>query len=212
MFRLYFKQNLLAMKWNKIAQTAFVICGLCLALGANAQEDKTTGTSGILENQPFTWMETTDRWNFEKEFSYIFDTPGPNFTAKGSNEDAEKFATRGPVLNRFCFGVEDPAQCTKDYIQTNLQNRYHPSIIYPVAYGGVEYVVFDLDENGKVVGGYHVVQQGTVCEPCSQAAVNEVAKFESDWSPALKNGNTAKSTVVVPVGFHVTAPLQDDDK
>jgi hypothetical protein len=41
--------------------------------------------------------------------------------------------------------------------------------------------------------------------------VNEVAKLENGWSPALKNGNTAKSTVVVPVGFHVTAPPKNDE-
>ncbi|MCB0517678.1 MAG: hypothetical protein H6577_00685 [Lewinellaceae bacterium] len=191
-----------------------IIFSIGFVISAQAQaekpKDRTSGTSGIMENHSYAWIEASDRWNYQKEFIYLLDGPASTLTPKGGAEDQEKFATRGPVLNRYCFGVENPAQCTREYIQSNLGNIYHPSIIYPVGYSGTEYVVFDLDANGRIAGGYHVVQQGTVCEPCSQAAVNAVAKLEKDWSPAIQNGNAAKSTVVVPVGFHVTAPLPEE--
>ena len=79
-----------------------------------------------------------------------------------------------------------------------------PDVRIPAGYSGVEYVTFEVQKNGKV-NGCQIVKQTVLCPPCFQTAVNLVAS-QGEWFPAISDGITVKSRVVVPVYFKWCVP------
>ncbi len=158
---------------------------------AHAQTGKT--------NHPFSWKETADQWY--KSPAYSFKYLPTDFTAKGGTAAATtKAATgHGPVCSTACNETTAPGACTETLIAEKLKDVELPGFNLPRGYSGVEYVTFEVQTNGKV-NGYQVVKQSVLCPPCIQKAVNLVAEL-GDWHPAIQDGVTAKSIVVVPVYF-----------
>ncbi|MBI1228013.1 MAG: hypothetical protein GC192_22465 [Bacteroidetes bacterium] len=154
----------------------------------------TANAQSTSRNYPFSWKETTDKWYQSKAFAYKFDTDG--LTEKGGSSTR---ASHGPVCTNDCKESTAPDVCTATLVSEKLKDVELPGFSLPRGYSGVEYVTFDIQKNGKV-GNYQVVKQAVLCKPCIQKAVNLVAEL-GEWFPADKEGNYAKSTVVVPVYF-----------
>ena len=107
--------------------------------------------------------------------------------------------SRGPVCSNDCNDSTAPAVCTENLMKEEFKEVGMPGVVFPRGYSGVEYVTFEVQNNGKVFG-YQVVKQSVICPPCVQAAVNLVSSL-GEWYPAVQAGVFVKSTVVVPVYF-----------
>jgi hypothetical protein len=178
-----------------------MVCG-CFAT-ASAQVDKNkpvqdkTTLSKQQEKAAFTWRESADKWYAPKTYSYRFHD--------GTNATDPK--DRGPVYTEACKDSANPGQCTENYMKAKFLNVSQPGLNYPSGYSGVEYVSFDVDENGKV-SGYQVLKQPVACEICSQEAVNRISSL-SVWQPAIQSGKPSKSSIVVPVYFNTRSGQND---
>jgi hypothetical protein len=175
----------------QLSRLALPILFLGLFASAQAQKGRT--------NHPFSWKETTDPWY--KSPAYSFKYLPTDFTAKGGTAAATTKAKsgHGPVCSTACYQTTAPGACTEALMQEKLKDVELPNFTFPKGYSGVEYVTFEVQTNGQV-NGYQVVKQPVLCPPCIQKAVNLVAEMD-EWHPAIQDGITVKSIVVVPVYF-----------
>jgi hypothetical protein len=175
------------MNFKQFPWVAVAILCLGFFCDANAQAPTT--------NYPFSWKETTDTWYKPK--AYAFKYASDDLTEKGGKTTNK--VSHGPVATNACQETTVPDACTESLLGEKLKDIEMPGLKLPAGYSGVEYVTFDIQANGKV-GNYQVVKQDVLCKPCIQRAVNEVASL-GEWHPAIQDGITVKSTVVVPVYF-----------
>ncbi|MCU0347648.1 MAG: energy transducer TonB [Saprospiraceae bacterium] len=169
------------LRFSGLALTFFFCAFLSTA---NAQTSK---------NYPFSWKETADNWYMPKSYTFKY---ADGLTAKGSSSSKPN---RGPVCTNDCKETTAPDACTESLLSEKCKDVELPGFPLPQGYSGVEYVTFEVQHNGKV-NGYQVVKQAVSCKPCIQKAVNLVAS-SGEWFPAIQDGITVKSTVVVPVFF-----------
>lgn len=175
----------------QMSRLALPILFLGFFTSAQAQTGRT--------NHPFSWKETTDKWYMSN--AYAFKYLPTDFTAKGGTGQATSKATtgHGPVCSTACYETTAPGACTETLMREKFSEVEPTGFKLPKGYSGVEYVTFEVQSNGKVYG-YQVVKQPVLCPPCIQTAVNLVASLD-EWHPAIQDGITVKSIVVVPVYF-----------
>ncbi len=152
----------------------------------------TAHTQTVKTNQPFSWMETSDSWYMPQ--AYVFKYASGELTTKGRIS-----VDHGPACTYDCKESTSPDACTESLMNEKLGEVELPGIRIPAGYSGVEYVTFEVQNNGNIYG-YQVVKQPVICPPCIQTAVNLVAGL-GEWHPAADDGVFVKSRVVVPVYF-----------
>ncbi len=144
-------------------------------------------TAHAQTNHPFSWKETSDAWFTPTAYAFQYAT------------DEKAKVGHGPVSSDDCQETTNPGACTERMMKSKFTEVENPTGNFPSGYSGVEYVTFDVQSNGKI-NNYQVVKQPVVCKPCTQTAVNLVAAL-GDWHPAIHDGKSVKSTVVIPVYF-----------
>lgn len=182
------------MNFKQILRFALSLLLLGIFTLASSQTSKT--------NHPFSWKQTSDPWYLSKAFAYKY------VSDDNVKETPDKKATnnRGPVCFNECKNSTAPGVCTEQLMKEKFKEVELPGINFPRGYSGVEYVTFEVQNNGRIYG-YQVVKQPVVCPPCVQTAVNLVSSLD-DWDPAVQDGIFVKSTVVVPIFFKIGAARQ----
>ena len=114
---------------------------------------------------------------------------------------------RPPVFNGTCLTMEDQFECSNRKLREYVNNHYfdYPDKAQNRKQEGVEYVTFTLNENGKFDGNLRVVSKDAAnpCMGCANAAADIVASMEDMWFPAIKDGETVKTELTIPVRFEL---------
>lgn len=197
------------------SSTFFTFLTLLLFLGINLnaqeKEDKTyikttvkdvkyelvdLETNVVYNPYTFTWFAWEDPVLVKKKVTNMEMVPVSEFD-------------RPPVFSGDCLIAEDKFACTNKKIREYASEKFleYPEAASEQEQEGLEYVTFTLNEDGNFEGNLKVISKNDPCPGCSDAAVNIVSEMEDQWFPAIKDGETVKTQLTIPIRFN----LIDDD-
>ena len=113
---------------------------------------------------------------------------------------------RAPLFAADCVGADSPTDCSYQALANYVsENAAYPETAAEQEIESLEYVVFLLDENGRIDDeSVRVLQsEGDTCNSCVRTAINTVRAMP-DWQPALRAGRPVPVRLVLPVRFNIT--------
>lgn len=110
---------------------------------------------------------------------------------------------RPPVFTGECLTAADKFACTNKKLKEYASDRFidYPDAASAQGQEGLEYVTFTLDEEGNFEGNLKVIAKNEPCQGCAETAVNIVSEMEDQWFPAIKDGETVKTQLTIPIRF-----------
>ncbi len=112
---------------------------------------------------------------------------------------------RAPLFSADCVDSENQTDCSYQALARYVsENAEYPETAADQEIESLEYVVFLLDESGRIDDeSVRVLQsEGEACSSCVRTAINTVRAMP-DWQPALRAGRPVPVRLVLPVRFNI---------